>query len=152
MQLLILLCALGATTLALPIPSAVGLTEMGHAKRQSNPINQLLALITQLFPVNILVTDLEDLITTAEVGLAAVTGIDTTKNDLASNRCADMTIVFARGTTEAGNVGVLVGPPFFDAVKKRMTGSASLAVQGVNYPADVAGFLERGDKGGGQRM
>lgn len=44
--------------------------------------------------------------------------------------CRDYTIIFARGTTEDGNVGSLTGPPFFQAVAERV-GSNNLAVQGV---------------------
>ncbi len=50
-----------------------------------------------------------------------------------------MTIVFARGTTEQGNVGTLSGPPWFDAMGK-MVGAQNLAVQGVDYPAKCVSF------------
>ena len=62
-----------------------------------------------------------------------------------------VTVIFARGTTEPGNVGVLVGPPFFDALGA-IVGSGNLVVQGVDYPASVEGFLEGGDSGGAQTM
>lgn len=62
-----------------------------------------------------------------------------------------MTVIFARGTTEPGNVGVLVGPPFFDALKSRI-GAGNVVVQGVAYPASVEGFLVGGDSGSDQTM
>jgi hypothetical protein len=62
-----------------------------------------------------------------------------------------MTVIFARGTTEPGNVGLLAGPPFFDALST-MVGEGQVAVQGVDYPASIEGFLEGGDKAGSQEM
>ncbi|KAJ2984047.1 hypothetical protein NQ176_g241 [Zarea fungicola] len=64
--------------------------------------------------------------------------------------CADVTLIFARGTCDPGNVGVLVGPPFFQAVSGAI-GSKSLHVQGDAYPASVDGYL-KADTGAGQTM
>lgn len=119
----------------------------------SSVLNGFLAQIVALFPVNIVVNSLTGLITTGEQGLAVLAHSSTTENDLVGGAaCADITVIFARGTTEAGNVGLLVGPPFFDALKAAMGGSAKLAVQGVDYPADVEGFLKGGDEGGSQKL
>jgi hypothetical protein len=124
------------------------------SKRQSsNPLNRLLGLIVMLFPVNIAVDQVTDLIRVAEQGLAVALNIDTTENDMtASSNCAGMTILFARGTTEAGNVGALVGPEFFDEVRNRLGQDATLAIQGIDYAADVPGFLAGGDAAGSQAM
>lgn len=74
-------------------------------------------------------------------------------NDLENGDCKAMTLIFARGTTEAGNLGSVVGPPFANALIQAAGGADSVAVQGVNnYPADVAGFLAGGDQGGSQEM
>lgn len=62
-----------------------------------------------------------------------------------------MTIVFARGTTERGNVGTVVGPPLLDAVKQLSNG-LDVNMQGVDYPADVRGFMQGGDPQGSARM
>lgn len=61
-----------------------------------------------------------------------------------------MTILFARGTTEIGNMGTVAGPPFVSAVGAMMGGN--VAVQGIEYPADVPGFLVGGDAGGSKLM
>lgn len=75
-----------------------------------------------------------------------------TRNDLTSGgACKPMTVIFARGTTETGNVGTLVGPPFFRALESAM-GAGNVAVQGVEYPADIPGFLAGGDKKGSALM
>lgn len=65
--------------------------------------------------------------------------------------CASNIVIFARGTTEDGNVGALSGPPFFDALAQKV-GAQNLVVQGVDYPADVPGFLAGGDPQGSKTM
>ncbi|KAK4899416.1 hypothetical protein LTR27_003149 [Elasticomyces elasticus] len=65
----------------------------------------------------------------------------TTENQLLDGTpCRAITILFARGTNEQGNVGTLVGPPFFQALATRW--------ERVNYAADVAGFEVGGDPTG----
>ncbi|KAH8659140.1 cutinase-domain-containing protein [Tricladium varicosporioides] len=66
--------------------------------------------------------------------------------------CSSMAIIFARGTAEPGNVGILTGPPFFAAIAAYMNGTNQLAVQGIDYPADVAGFLAGGSQKGAEKM
>jgi len=53
-----------------------------------------------------------------------------TSNELAE--CKPVTIIFARGTFEPGNIGLLAGPPFFNALSYAI--GDKLAVQGVPYP------------------
>ena len=76
-------------------------------------------------------------------------GSGTTRNDLVGGKCGHAVVVFARGTTEAGNVGQVAGPPFFDALAARVP---ELTVQGVDYPAGVGGIVEGGDKAGTSKM
>lgn len=96
--------------------------------------------------------------------------------------CPKMTVLFARGTVEPGwsflpksrdlllqgskhagirkeltrstkgNVGILTGPPMFAAIGEYMNGTNQLAIQGVDYPADTAGFLAGGSVIGGAMM
>lgn len=75
----------------------------------------------------------------------------TSQNGLQGGACADNMIIFARGTTEAGNVGSISGPPFFQAMAAQV-GADNLLVQGVEYPADIPGFLAGGDADGSQLM
>jgi cutinase len=73
-------------------------------------------------------------------------------NDLTNGAgCKAMTVIFARGTTETGNVGTIAGPPFFSALKAQV-GANNVAVQGVDYPADIPGFLAGGDANGSKKM
>ena len=68
-----------------------------------------------------------------------------TRNEL--SECKPVTVIFARGTVELGNVGSLAGPPFFNALDVAI-GAENVGVQGVDYPATIEGYLEGGDPGG----
>jgi len=116
------------------------------------PLNTVLYWITNLFPFNVLVEDAGDLTTRAESVLASLVGIPTTQNTVVDGQCATITIIFARGTSEVGNVGIIVGPESFDAVAARLNIDATLAVQGVEYAASIPGFLQGGDPAGSQQM
>ncbi|KAI8965485.1 carbohydrate esterase family 5 protein [Daldinia sp. FL1419] len=61
-------------------------------------------------------------------------------------RCADLAVMFARGTFDRGNLGPWVGGPFRDALVDASAG-VKLAIQGVDtdsYPADLGGYIEEG--------
>lgn len=114
------------------------------------PVNTLLYWIANVFPFDILVKDAGDLTLDAEWTISTDLGIETTEN--AGSECANLTIVFARGTSEVGNIGLVVGPELFDAVAERLGSDSTLAVQGVNYQASIPGFLQGGDPAGGEQM
>ncbi|CAD0013281.1 unnamed protein product [Aureobasidium pullulans] len=63
-----------------------------------------------------------------------------TKNDVTSGVCKPVTYIFARGTTELGNMGSTVGPALEKALESAF-GANNVATQGVTYPADVAGAI-----------
>lgn len=48
--------------------------------------------------------------------------------------CGDVVLIFARGSTEIGNMGTIIGPGLARALDRRL-GSRDLTVQGVNYAA-----------------
>ncbi|KAH8880634.1 cutinase-domain-containing protein [Thozetella sp. PMI_491] len=84
-------------------------------------------------------------------------GLNTTINGtttaaVANTTCPDMAVLFARGTKEPGNVGFLAGPPFFTALQNYMNGTKNIAIQGVDYPASVAGFAVGGSPEGAAVM
>jgi len=75
-----------------------------------------------------------------------------TENDLLDGSpCKALTLIFARGTTELGNMGAVVGPPFAASLVADI-GDANVAVQGVDYPATIPEFLEGGDPTGSATM
>lgn len=101
------------------------------------------------------VSTLSDLPSTLTSSLAGCTNIQNsvTSNDIVNGVCRPVTLIFARGTSEGGNMGSIVGPPFVAALQARLGGNNSLAVQGVNnYAADVAGFNAGGSASGAANM
>lgn len=72
-----------------------------------------------------------------------------TRNEL--EECKPVTVIFARGTIEPGNVGALAGPPFFNALGLAL-GDENIGVQGVNYAATILGYLEGGDAKGAETL
>jgi hypothetical protein len=116
------------------------------------PLNTVLYWISNLFPFNILVKNAGDLTTHAENTLVSILGVSATQDTVTDNQCANITILFARGTSEVGNVGIIVGPEFLDAVAARLSTGSTLAVRGVEYPASIPGFLQGGDPAGSHDM
>ncbi|PYI11929.1 cutinase-domain-containing protein [Aspergillus sclerotiicarbonarius CBS 121057] len=57
-------------------------------------------------------------------------GTGITANDLESGSCKEVTFIFARGSTELGNMGSVIGPPVCDQLKSKL-GSDKVACQGV---------------------
>ncbi|KAI1086912.1 carbohydrate esterase family 5 protein [Rostrohypoxylon terebratum] len=60
--------------------------------------------------------------------------------------CADLAVIFARGTFDEGNLGCWVGGLFHDALINQSSG-IKIAMQGVSpsdYPADLAGYVKEG--------
>lgn len=70
------------------------------------------------------------------------------RNELAE--CKPVTVIFARGTIELGNVGSIAGPPFFNALEV-LLGSDKVAIQGVDYPATIGGYLQGGSPEGASK-
>ncbi|KAJ9426004.1 cutinase-domain-containing protein [Fusarium oxysporum] len=77
--------------------------------------------------------------------------VNSQEDALNQTRCADITVVFARGTNEGGNVGAVAGPPFLEALREKAA-SLSVAMQGVEYAANVTGFALGGDPNGSFRI
>ncbi|MCJ1224341.1 hypothetical protein MMC12_000986 [Toensbergia leucococca] len=70
-----------------------------------------------------------------------------TDNDILNDAgCKALTVIFARGTTEPGNVGSVAGPPFISALKTDL-GVSQVAAQGVDYPATAATIATEGGNG-----
>lgn len=122
-------------------------TQRGQAS-----LNTMLYWITQTCPFDMLVQDAADLTLNAENVVALVLGIATTQDTVTDSQCTNITVIYARGTSEAGSVGVIVGPGFFSAVEARLETGATLSVKGVEYTASIPGFLQGGDPAGSKQM
>jgi cutinase len=132
--------------LAIPLSETIESSTEPVARRDG--LTDFLRLIFNIFPLNEALEEVSDHITVAAQSLADTLGYSTTRDELSGGACSDLILLFARGTTEPGNVGALVGPPLFEAVRNYLPASVSLAVQGVDYPADVQGFLSGGGEEG----
>ncbi|KAJ7098737.1 cutinase [Mycena belliarum] len=65
--------------------------------------------------------------------------------------CSDVMLFFARGTAEPAPIGVVAGPPLQLALKAAL-GTKSLSFNGVDYAANIPGFLVGGDVQGSKTM
>lgn len=88
---------------------------------------------------------------TAALSLPLETRQAASSNELLNGPCKKITVIFARGTSEGGNIGALVGPQLSAAVKNRL-GSGNVAFQGVDYPADIGGYLIGGSPSGATQL
>ncbi|KAF7292196.1 Carbohydrate esterase family 5 protein [Mycena indigotica] len=87
-------------------------------------------------------------------------GVSDVANDMedlfnGKGECADVGVIFARGTFDSGNIGVWVGPQFKAALAKSLPGK-TIAFQGVSatdYKATLLGYLgEAGSPAGGKSL
>ncbi|RDL37274.1 Cutinase [Venustampulla echinocandica] len=140
------------TLLGLAVASPVPAPVAEPLEKRDAALNAFLTVLLQFLPaVDGTISAVSGILTSFEQLVAGLTGEKTTYNEL-GGACKPYTVIFARGTTEPGNVGILVGPPFFSALKSRV-GKSSVTIQGVNnYGASVQGYLAGGDPNGGPEM
>lgn len=94
----------------LPLTTASPLPTPSISPRET--VNQILALISEFFPIGDTLAAAQDLIGGADELFANALGYDITQSDLTSGECGDVVVIFARGTDEPGNVGALAGMYF----------------------------------------
>ncbi|KAL8953270.1 MAG: hypothetical protein Q9222_000875 [Ikaeria aurantiellina] len=71
-----------------------------------------------------------------------------TANDVSNKApCKAITVIFARGTSESGNIGSVIGPPLLKSLQAKV-GASDVNYQGVPYPANAAGNSQQGGTGG----
>ncbi|KAF1997688.1 carbohydrate esterase family 5 protein [Amniculicola lignicola CBS 123094] len=83
-------------------------------------------------------------LTAAMVGLAASAPTELPKrqtrinsNEFSEGGCRDIIFAFARGSTEGGNMGTIVGPQTSDGLKANF-GNGNVATEGIDYAAALA--------------
>ncbi|KAL4784122.1 cutinase-domain-containing protein [Aspergillus varians] len=80
-------------------------------------------------------------------GLSGLFGASGSNNDVTDNTgCKALTFIFARGTSELGTMGSIVGPQVASKLNS-LTGN-KVSVQGLDYPASAAGNADLGASGG----
>ncbi|KAK5136775.1 hypothetical protein LTR08_002071 [Meristemomyces frigidus] len=70
-----------------------------------------------------------------------------TATDVTDGVCAPITLIFARGSTEGGNMGSSVGPALAKELISQL-GASGVAIQGVDYTASIESNVYMGSKGG----
>ncbi|KAF2462964.1 cutinase precursor [Lindgomyces ingoldianus] len=73
------------------------------------------------------------------VGLATTSPLEkrqtgTTSKEFSQGGCRDILFAFARGSTEAGNMGTIVGPQTSNGLKAQF-GASTVATEGIDYAA-----------------
>lgn len=77
---------------------------MAPATRRGSSLNEFLSVLLDRLPaINTTVIDSSSLITEFDKVIASLTRAQTTYNEL-GGPCKEWTVIFARGTTEPGNV------------------------------------------------
>ncbi|EOA90754.1 hypothetical protein ACJQWK_11516 [Exserohilum turcicum] len=93
-----------------------------------------------MYTKSILVATLAGLAATSPIESRQFSGIGGTgssSSEFSQGGCRDILFAFARGSTEIGNMGTVVGPPTSDGLKKAF-GSDKVATEGIPYAASIA--------------
>ncbi|KAF2036204.1 cutinase-domain-containing protein [Setomelanomma holmii] len=85
----------------------------------------------------VLISLLAALSAASPVEVRQLGGTGTTSNEFSQGGCRDILFAWARGSTEAGNMGTVVGPPTSDGLKQNF-GANKVATEGIDYAAALA--------------
>ncbi|KAI1127217.1 cutinase [Nemania abortiva] len=69
-------------------------------------------------------------------GILAASATGTTINEFLDGGCRPVIFLYARGSTQDGNVGSSPGPQTIDQLKAKL-GASTVAAQGLEYPASL---------------
>ncbi|KAF7290755.1 Cutinase [Mycena indigotica] len=87
--------------------------------------------------------------------LESLAGDNPGQGDYRGGQCADVMVIFARGTTQSGTIGGTVGPAFLNSTLNALAQAIppmNLSFTGVPYPAAMEDFFEGGSKNGSITM
>ncbi|KAF1925477.1 carbohydrate esterase family 5 protein [Didymella exigua CBS 183.55] len=90
------------------------------------------------FQSSILITALAGLVAAGpiETRQLGVGETGTTSKEFSRGGCRDILFAWARGSTEIGNMGTVVGPPTSDGLKQNF-GANAVATEGIDYAATI---------------
>ena len=121
---------------------------------QNNPKNERVARFVDKFPPGAAI------LRGSERGWNKLTGLTApldspgpvVQTDVVSGKpCANMTLLYARATTEPGNMGSQIGPLLVNELENAIK-PHTLNVQGVDYTASFQGYLAGGSADGTASM
>ncbi|KAF5494432.1 Cutinase [Colletotrichum siamense] len=115
-------------------------------------VGGMITMIEDFFPANQTLSFNTTGMDQAWAQIASNFSLSVEENSLQKDRCADIMVVFARGTYEIGNVGVLVGAPFLQVLRELAAPGLTIEMQGVEYAANMTGYQLGGDPEGSQKM
>ncbi|KAI1472157.1 carbohydrate esterase family 5 protein [Daldinia caldariorum] len=78
-----------------------------------------------------------------KASIEKVKAAGTTENDFLQGGCRDVIFIYARGSTQDGNIGEDPGPQTIDQLRATL-GEDAVAAQGVDYPALLIDNLRKG--------
>ncbi len=140
---------------SVPVNSMAATGAPLKADENMAPIKSIVDWIRKVFPQNVTVEDAEAQMILQENSMSSFLEINTVRNLTSDfpDVCPDVTMIFGKGTSEIGNVGMLVGPEFFNAVETMLSArNMTFGVQGIQYNASPDGFLAGGDSDGSTKM
>ncbi|KAF3002134.1 hypothetical protein E8E14_001654 [Neopestalotiopsis sp. 37M] len=82
---------------------------------------------------------LSSFLPTTSTSTGTADAADSSSSATAASGCTAYTVLFARGTTETGTLGTVVGPGLQKAVQSSL-GADQVTIKGTSYPADMAGI------------
>ncbi|KAL1601013.1 hypothetical protein SLS59_005681 [Nothophoma quercina] len=90
------------------------------------------------FQSSILITALAGLAAAGpvEIRQLGLGGTGSTSKEFSQGGCRDILFAWARGSTEIGNMGTVVGPPTSDGLKQEF-GDVAVATEGIDYAATI---------------
>ncbi|KAI1343455.1 carbohydrate esterase family 5 protein [Xylariaceae sp. FL0016] len=116
-------------------------------KSSALPLLSLAASLAAATPLTIDLSEsaIDKIKSGSSSGIAAsdVAAVTTTENEFLDGGCRDLIFIFARGSTQDGNVGDDPGPQVISQLKAAL-GDSAVAAQGVDYPALLIDNLRAG--------
>merc|ERR1712137_1067006 len=112
----------------------------------SEPSNP--STITTMYTTSILVAALAGLAASSPIEsrqlFGGIGGTGSSSSEFSQGGCRDILFAFARGSTEIGNMGTVVGPPTSDGLKQEF-GQDAVATEGIPYAASLGTNAIPGD-------